>query len=165
LRTLEEWTLPFWPIPPTENAREAAQVSETRATKPVFPPGRYGHRREPGARRRVVPIGFLILVLAASVLLTVRLYDRWGQTDYTSRIVGWSDVTDAKMTIEFAVRIPQGGTAACVVRARSYDGAEVGRLSVTVDNPAPAAEIKATAEVPTTARASHGDVVRCRAAD
>ena len=140
-------------------------MSETRATKPVFPPGRYGHRREPGARRRMVPIGFLILVLAASVLLTVRLYDRWGQTDYTARIVGWSDVTEARLKIEFAVRIPQGGTAICILRARSYAGAEVGKREVRVPNPGAAAEVRARAELSTSTRASHGDVVRCRAAD
>jgi len=137
-------------------------VNETRATAPVFPPGRYGHRRAPGIRRRVVPIVFAVLILTASVALTVRLYDRYGGTDYTSRIVGWSDDSDTRLTVEFEVRIPANGTAACVLRARSYDGAEVGRREVRVANPGATGPIRAREDVPTRARASHGDVVRCR---
>lgn len=139
-------------------------MNETRATTPVFPPGRYGHRRAPGRRRRIVPIVLAALVLVASVLITVRLYDRWGQTDYESKIVGWSDDSAARLTIEFEVRVPAAGTATCVLRARSYDGAEVGLREVQVTNPGATASIRAREDVPTSARASHGDVVRCRAA-
>ncbi|MEV7624518.1 DUF4307 domain-containing protein [Actinoplanes sp. NPDC089786] len=138
-------------------------MNETRATNPVFPPGRYGHRRTPGARRRIVPIVFGVLVLVASVLLTVQLYGRYGQTDYQSRIVGWSKDSDTRLTVEFEVRVPAGGTATCVLRARSYDGAEVGRREVRVANPGAEGPITAREDVPTRARASHGDVVRCRA--
>ncbi|GLY96507.1 DUF4307 domain-containing protein [Actinoplanes sp. NBRC 103695] len=138
-------------------------MNETRATAPVFPPGRYGHRRAPGMRRRIVPIVFGVLILVASVLLTVRLYDQWGQTAYESKIVGWSNDSDTRLTIEFDVRVPAAGAATCVLRARSYDGAEVGRREVRVANPGSAGSIRAREDVPTSARASHGDVVRCRA--
>jgi hypothetical protein len=137
-------------------------VNETRATAPVFPPGRYGHRRAPGLRRRVGPLIFAAVVLVASVLLTVQLYDRYGRTDYQSKIVGWSDDSSTRLTIEFEVRIPANGTATCVLRARSYDGAEVGRREVRLANPGATAQIRAREDVSTRARASHGDVVRCR---
>jgi hypothetical protein len=139
-------------------------VSETRATTPVFPPGRYGRRRAPAGRRRLVPILFAVLVLVASVLLTVRLYNRYGDPDYRSRIVGWSAESDTRLTIEFAVRVPQRGTAECVLRARAYDGSEVGRTTTTVPNPGPTGEVRSSAEVTTRARAAAGDVVRCHAA-
>ena len=137
------------------------RLSETRATTPAFPPGRYGRRRD-GRRRLTVPIAFGVLVLALSVLLTVRLYDRYGDPDYDPRILGWTEVTDTNMTIEFTVRVPAGGSAECVLRARSYDGAEVGRRTVTVIAPAGATTAEGREPVTTTARASHGDVVRCR---
>jgi hypothetical protein len=137
-------------------------VSETRATTPVFPPGRYGRRRD-GRRRPAVPIIAGLLVLAVSLLLAVRLYDRFGDPTYEPQIVGWRDVTPASMTIEFTVPVPAGGSAECMVRARSYDGAEVGRRTVVVTAPAGSTTAEGRERVPTTALASHGDVLRCRA--
>ena len=135
-------------------------MSETRATHPVFPPGRYGRRRD-GRRRIALPILFGALVLAFAVFLTVRLYSTYGDPDYNPRIVGWTDVSASGMTIDFTVRVPAGGSASCVLRARSYDGAEVGRRTVTV-TAAPGATIAEAKEpVTTTKLASHGDVVRC----
>jgi hypothetical protein len=136
------------------------QVSETRATGPVFPPGRYGRRRD-GRRHRAVPLILGAIVLAASLFLAVRLYGQYGDPDYDSRIIGWTDVTPTGMTVEFTVRVPAGGSATCVLRARSYDGAEVGRRTVTVSAPPRATTVEVRERVPTRARASHGDVLRC----
>jgi hypothetical protein len=144
------------------NAREAAEVSETRATAPVFPPGRYGRRRD-RRRSRLLPVIFGVLVLAVSVLASVRLYQQYGgDPDYDPQIVGWSDVTDTSMTVRFTVRVPAGGSAVCVLRARTYDGAEVGRREVTVSAAGDARQIRAEEAVPTSARAAVGDVIRCR---
>jgi hypothetical protein len=136
-------------------------VSETRATTPVFPPGRYGRRRD-GRRHWLLPVVFGVLVLAVSLLAAVRLYRQYGDPDYDARIVGWSDVTPARMTIEFTVRVPAGGAAVCVLRARTYDGAEVGRREVTVSATGDATQIRARENVPTSTAAAVGDVVRCR---
>jgi hypothetical protein len=136
-------------------------VSETRATHPVFPPGRYGRRRD-GKRHLGLPILFGALVLAFTVFLAIRLYSAYGDPDYDPQIVGWTDVTTSGMTIDFTVRVPAGGSASCVLRARSYDGAEVGRRTVTVTAAGDATIAEAKERVTTTARASHGDVVRCR---
>ena len=140
-----------------------SQVSETRATDPVFPPGRYGRRRD-GRSRRGLPIVFGAVVVAVSLLLALRLYGQYGDPDYDARIVGWTDVTPAAMTIEFTVRVPEGGAATCVLRARSYDGAEVGRRTVTLAAAPGATTIEGRERVTTSARASHGDVVRCQPA-
>jgi Domain of unknown function (DUF4307) len=139
-------------------------VSETRTTAPVFPPGRYGRRRS-GRRRPVVPIIALVLVVGASLLLSVRLFQQFGQTDYEPQIVGWSEPSDAVMTIEFKVRVPAGQAAECVLRARDYDGFEVGRRTVIVHPEGDGRTIDAKETVPTTARASVGDVVACQPAD
>ncbi len=136
-------------------------MSETRATTPAFPPGRYGRRRD-GRRHWGLPILFGALVVALSLVLAVRLYGQYGDPDYDARIVGWTEVTPAGMTIEFTVLVPAGGAATCVLRARSYDGAEVGRRTVTVAAAPGATTVEGRERVTTTARASHGDVVRCR---
>ncbi len=101
-------------------------MSETRATAPVFPPGRYGRRRD-GRRRLLLPVLLAVSVGIAAVFLAVRLYGQYGDPTYDAQIVGWTDVTDKQMTIRFTVRVPAGGSATCGLRARSYDGAEVGR--------------------------------------
>jgi len=139
------------------------QVSETHTTNPVFPPGRYGHRRE-GRRRPVVPIIILAVVLAASVLLSVKLYQRYGQTDYQAQIVSWQP-TDTTTTIKFTVKVPAGKSAECVLRARDYGGNEVGRRTVVVKPAdASATSIEADEQVATTKRGYVGDVVGCQPA-
>ncbi|MGK5680966.1 DUF4307 domain-containing protein [Actinoplanes sp. URMC 104] len=138
-------------------------MSETRTTDPVFPPGRYGRRRS-GRRRPVLPIVALVLVIAASVLLSVKLFQQYGQTDYDPQIVGWEEPSATVMTIKFKVHVPEGGAAECILRARDYDGFEVGRRTVVVRAGAGESTIDAREDVPTKSRASVGDVIRCRAA-
>lgn len=136
-------------------------MSETRATHPVFPPGRYGRRRD-GRRHLGLPILFGALILGFAVFLAVRLYSAYGDPNYDPQIVGWTDVTTTNMTIDFTVRVPAGGSASCVLRARSYDGAEVGRRTVTITAAPGATTAEAKEPVTTSALASHGDVLRCR---
>jgi Domain of unknown function (DUF4307) len=148
---------------PDDNKRtRGPQVSETRATTSVYPPGRYGRRRQPG-RRWSLP-----LVLAAIVCGVVALgvswayYQKFGQTDYSPEIVGWNEPTDAQMVIKFRVRVPAGETASCMLRARDYQGYEVGTRAVQVPARAGGGEVEVTESVPTTARGSVGDVMSCQ---
>lgn len=146
-------------------------MSETRATDtaeaapdaPVFPAGRYGRRRA-GRRRGPLSAVLLVLVIAGSLLLTFRLYQTFGQTDYDPQIVGWADPTDTQMVVEFTVRVPAGRAASCTVRARDYQGYEVGRKDAIVRPEGDSTEIDAKVPVPTKARASVGDVLGCEAA-
>ena len=138
-------------------------MSETRTTNPVFPPGRYGRRRS-GRRRSVLPIVVLVVVVVASLLLAVRLFQRFGQTDYEAQIVGWSEPSAAELVIEFKVRVPAGGATTCVLRARDYDGFEVGRRTVLVQAAAGQRTVDVRESVPTKSRASVGDVMGCRPA-
>jgi hypothetical protein len=147
---------------PTYLAGEVPLVSETRATAPVFPPGRYGRRRD-GRRRLLLPALLAVLVGVAAVFLVVRLYGQYGDPNYDSQIVSWTDVTDRQLTVKFKVRVPEGGSATCGLRARDYNGAEVGRVTVTVTAAPAATTIDASEPVPTSARAAVGEVVRCAA--
>ncbi|GAA4923556.1 DUF4307 domain-containing protein [Actinoplanes utahensis] len=138
-------------------------MSETHATTPVFPPGRYGRRRE-GARRRLLPIVATVVFALGLGGLTFAYYQKYGQTDYTADIIGWSVRSDAEMVIEFRVRVPDGGSAMCMARARDYDGFEVGRKPVTVPAPDGGGSVEVRESVPTEKRASVGDVMGCRPA-
>jgi hypothetical protein len=148
---------------PTDNKRtRGPQVSETRATTPVFPPGRYGRRRASG-RRRSLPLLVAAVVFAVGGLAVGWAYYRkFGQTDYSPEIVGWNEPTDAEMVIKFRVRVPSGETAACVLRARDFQGYELGTRTVTVPAKPGGGEVEVTGSVPTTARGSVGDVMSCR---
>jgi hypothetical protein len=136
-------------------------MTETRATAPVFPPGRYGRRRE--GRRSWTPVLLCAVMIAASVLVGIRLYQRYGDPTYTAQVIRNSTPTDTQVVVEFDVRVPAGGAAICVLRARAYDGREVGRREVTVQAKPGASRADASEAVPTTARAFVGEVVRCRA--
>jgi hypothetical protein len=155
---------------PTGNKRmRGRHVSETRATTtagaaPVFPPGRYGHRRE-GRRRPVVPLIVLAVVIAASLAVTVKLYQRFGQTDYQAQIVGWDPPTDSEILIHFTVTVPAGAPAKCALQARDYGGNDVGDREVVVRPTGGATTIDAKEAVATKARASAGYVLGCQAAD
>ncbi|MET3427087.1 hypothetical protein BJ973_006299 [Actinoplanes tereljensis] len=138
-------------------------MSETHTTTPVFPPGRYGRRRD-GRRKLAGPIIALTLVVAFSVLISIKLYQRYGETDYQPQIVGWQVPSDAAMTIKFKVRVPAGGAAECALRARDYQGNEVGRRTVVVRAGTGETAIEAEETVTTTARGSVGDVPGCQSA-
>ena len=136
-------------------------MSETHTTAPVFPPGRYGRRRD-GRRHLAVPIAVLALVIVVCVLISVRLYRQYGDPDYSSQIVRWTGATATQVTVDFTVRVPAGGSAKCFLRAQSYDGVEVGSRTVTVTATGDDTTIEAREVVTTTARASVGQVVRCQ---
>jgi hypothetical protein len=138
-------------------------VSETHATTPVFPPGRYGRRRD-GKQRRWLPILTTAVFGLALAGLTFAYFDKFGQTDYKADIIGWKTPSSTEMVIEFRVRVPEGGAATCMLRARDYDGFEVGRRPVTVPAPASGGSVEVRESVPTKERGSVGDVMGCRPA-
>jgi hypothetical protein len=142
--------------------RRGPLVSETRATAAMFPPGRYGRRRD-GRRRLLGPIIFGLVVGLIAVGLTVRLYGQYGDPAYDAQIVRWTGVTDTQITVDFKVRVPAGGSATCGLRARAYDGTEVGTRTVTVHAGTDrATSIEASEVVATTARPAVGEVLRCQ---
>jgi hypothetical protein len=150
---------------PTDNKRtRGRQVSETHATAPVFPAGRYGRRRE-GSRRRWPSIVITALFAVGIVALSVQFYNKFGEGDYDPQIIGWSDPTPAELVIQFRVLVPEDGSATCMLRARDYDGFEVGRRSVTVTGKPGGGSVEVSESVPTKSQASVGDVMGCRAGD
>jgi hypothetical protein len=135
----------------------------TTAAGAMFPPGRYGRRRDPKARRPrwVVPV-IAIAVLAIMGGLTVKLYKQYGNPQYTPTVIKLTNVTDSSIDVTFRVSKPNGAAATCTVDALTRAGAALGSAQV----PVPAGtNVQVTATIKTTARAYIAQVPSCHSAD
>ncbi|HEX6498031.1 MAG TPA: DUF4307 domain-containing protein [Micromonosporaceae bacterium] len=143
-------------------------MTETRAVPPnapVFPPGRYGRRREPRRAPRWLVALLVAVVVAAGLAVSYGLYVKYGSDPFTGQVTRYSEVADDHVTVEFQVHRPAGAAGVCGVRARSRDGREVGWAEVPVPRGDPAQrDVKLTYRLATTARAFAVDVQNCRAA-
>ncbi|MEU8181928.1 DUF4307 domain-containing protein [Micromonospora sp. NPDC049044] len=143
-------------------------MTETPATissgAPVFPAGRYGHRRAPGGERRrnVLTALVLLALVAALTLISVRLYRQYGDPVYDAHVITYTDITDNQVFVDFRVTVPKGGSAVCVLRARDRAGAEVARDEITVTAQPGDRHVTTRHRLTTTARPFIGEVLRCR---
>jgi hypothetical protein len=128
------------------------------ATAPVFPPGRYGRRRARARTPRWVPVALLVPVVLAMLLLAGYLYRQYGDPAYRVTVQSQSGITDTSATVTFTVHKRDGGPAVCRVRAKSYNGAEVGYADVTV---AAGTDVTVRYTVATSARPYAIDVFGC----
>ncbi|GIG65812.1 DUF4307 domain-containing protein [Phytomonospora endophytica] len=136
-------------------------MSETRTTPVRFPPGRYGRRRDGRKVSRPLVVIAAALVVAGGVAVAVKLYQQYGDPAYTASTVGY-ELTDATADITFQVTKPGGTPALCQVRARSRDGAEVGRAEVAIPPGEPGGDgVTVTYSLATSARAVVVEVQRC----
>ncbi|MFI7592949.1 DUF4307 domain-containing protein [Micromonospora sp. NPDC049359] len=144
-------------------------MTETHATispgAPVFPAGRYGRRRAPGGgRRRTLLAALVLLVLVVGLsLISLRLYRQYGDPVYDAQVITYTDITDSQVVVDFRVRVPEGGSAVCVLRARDRAGVEVARDEVTVTAAPGDRHVTARYRLGTSARPFIGEVLRCRA--
>jgi hypothetical protein len=132
---------------------------------PVFPADRYGRRRAPRRRRPWLSTLLAIALVAVLGLAAVRLYRQYGDPAYDAQVITYTDITDTQLLLVFRVTVPPGGSAICMVRARSRDGAEVAREEVRVDAPPGETQPVVEHKLATTGLALLGEVLRCRAAD
>ncbi|GAB3799038.1 DUF4307 domain-containing protein [Micromonospora zhanjiangensis] len=143
-------------------------MTETHATTPitapVFPPGRYGRRRAARRRRPWVAAALAVALVAVLGLVSVRLYRMYGDPNYQAEVLTYTQITDRQVVVDFRVTVPPGGSAVCVLRARSRDGAEVAREEVPVTAPAGERQVTVQHRLATTGRPLLGEVLRCRAA-
>ncbi|RIV34457.1 DUF4307 domain-containing protein [Micromonospora radicis] len=141
-------------------------MTETHATippgTPMFPPGRYGRRREPGRRRPVLTAILLVALVAVLTAISVRLYRQYGDPAYDTQLITYTDITDTQVVVDFRVNLPEGGSAVCLLRARDSAGAEVGREEVAVAAAAGQRQITVRHRLVTDARPFIGEVIRCR---
>lgn len=145
--------------------KEHTAVTQTNATTsdpgPVFPPGRYGHRRAPRRHpRRWLPALLAAATALAGLAVAVRLYQQYGAGPYDAQVVRFTDVTDRQVVVQFQVNLPAGAGATCVVRARDRSGVEVGRQQVRVAA-GPDRRPLVSHRLATTARPVTGEVAGC----
>ncbi|WBB77406.1 DUF4307 domain-containing protein [Micromonospora sp. WMMD882] len=142
-------------------------MTETHATTapgaPVFPPGRYGRRRQARRRRPWLTALLVAVVVVALGLAAFRLYQRYGDPTYDAQVITYTDVTDTGILVDFQVNVPPGGSAVCLLRARSVDGAEVAREQVPVTADGQDRVVRLQHRLTTSARPFIGEVVRCHA--
>src|SRR5262245_49469247 len=144
------------------------QVTETPATtplaRPIFPPGRYGRRREPRRTSRWVTPAVAVGLAALAMLAGVTLFKAYGERDYSASVTAFADITDTQVVVTFMVRLPAQGTAKCVVRARDETGVEAGREEITVKAGPDPARTVVSHRLVTRARPITGEVQGCRPA-
>jgi hypothetical protein len=126
----------------------------------VFPPGRYGRRRD--HRRRPWLVKTIAVVLFALLgVVAVKLYVDYGKTDFTPTVLRYSDVKPSSITVRFEVDKPSGAAAVCTVEAYATDGSIVGSAQVPV---AAGRSVTVDYTLATTALARAADVTTCHAA-
>jgi hypothetical protein len=76
--------------------------------------------------------------------------------------IGFSEVTDQSVTVNFTVFLPSGASAVCTVRAMDARAVEVGRAQVPVHSDGTSATV--VYALPVTARPSSAFVESCRLA-
>lgn len=135
-------------------------MTETHVAAPVFPPGRYGRRRSGNRPSRLLIAVLALVMLAITGSIGVRLYQAYGERDYSSAVTRFS-VADREVAVEFIVRIPAGAAASCVVRARNAAGIEVGHETILVAAGADPARTVATHRLTTSDRPVTGEVQGC----
>ncbi|HEU0240631.1 MAG TPA: DUF4307 domain-containing protein [Micromonosporaceae bacterium] len=125
----------------------------------VFPPGRYGRRREPVRRRWVLPLA-LVAVIALTGLVALKLYTQYGTQQFSPTVLSLTNVTNSTVTVTFRVAKPEG-PAVCTINAEARDGTILG----TSDVPVPAGSVvTVTHTVTTSGRPYIAEVPACRAA-
>jgi hypothetical protein len=125
---------------------------------PVFPPGRYGRRRDP-RRRRWLPTALLVVLLAGTVALATWLYGRYGNPPYQTEVTGTPQISDSSVTVAFTVTKRDPGPATCRLHALDRSGAEVGYAEVPVG---PGATVSVRYPLATSARPYTVEILGCR---
>lgn len=126
----------------------------------VGPAARYDQPRRLGHRLLAVflSIAFVALMTAIVVSLTRKAF----AGNPTASVVGFTVVSDREVLVRFAVRKQANDRAFCIVRARGFDGREVGRdvAEVGVDGRLER-NVQAEFALATTGRAVTGEVAGC----
>jgi hypothetical protein len=149
----------------SDNNGEGHFVTTTRtrdSEAPVFPPGRYGRRRDPRlARRRALP---LVLVLGAVVglVVAIALYQQYSPAQYQGQLLSFQVRSASQAEFRLQVSKPAGQRAECSVQALAYDHTPVGQTDVEIPpGSSDSTSVTVTASLRTSARAYTGEVVGC----
>ncbi|BDX30679.1 membrane protein [Mycobacterium antarcticum] len=125
------------------------------------PTSRYGQQRLSRRARRRLAVVLTVAIVAAAVTLALVAYQRLGTSEVKGELGGYELVdTD---TVRVTISVTRGDPSrpvVCIIRARSVDGAEVGRRELLVP-PSTADTVQVTALVEATRQPVVGDVYGC----
>jgi hypothetical protein len=131
----------------------------TTTPAPIFPPGRYGRRREPHRNRRWLAFALLLPVLVGATWLAVKLYSQYSGTVYNPIVSGFTVVSDHRVDLRLDVE-QAAKPAVCRIQATDPSSIEVGYAEVPV--PAGSA-VRVSYSLTTTGRATGVEVLGCSA--
>ena len=132
-----------------------------RSTGPVRPASRYGRPPGPSTGRGRIALWLGIGVAAVSVALAVVAYQRYETLDVEGESAAFTFLDDETVEITISVtRKDPSRPAVCIVRTRSYDGAETGRREVLV-GPSEAKTVQVTTTVKSFRPPVVGDIYGC----
>ncbi len=125
------------------------------------PAARYGHQRLTSPSRRRLVVVVFIVVVAAAVALAVVAYQRLGTSEVKGELGGYQlvDADTVQVTMSVTRKDPSRPVV-CIIRARSLDGAEIGRREVLVP-PSAQTTVQVSAVVKATRPPVVGDVYGC----
>jgi uncharacterized protein (DUF58 family) len=111
-------------------------------------------------RRRVAALmGVLTVVIALGLAIVV--YQRFESVAVEGSTAAFTVIDDETVSVTISVtRKDPARPVVCIVRARSYDGAETGRREIVV-GPSEAKTVQVTTTVKTYARSVMGDIYGC----
>ncbi|KRE29143.1 hypothetical protein ASG82_26235 [Mycobacterium sp. Soil538] len=125
------------------------------------PAARYGSQGPSRRNRRRIVLAATVLVLALGVAIAAVAFTRLGSADIKGELGGYRVVDDGTVEVTVSVtRDDPSQPVVCIVRARSYDGDEVGRRELLVA-PSPAKTVQVRTVVKTSAPPVVGDVYGC----
>lgn len=125
------------------------------------PPSRYGRTPMSAPTRRRVTGLLLALVIAVALGLAVLVYQRFEGVAVEGSTAAFVVLDDETVSVTISVtRRDPAQPVVCIVRARSYDGAETGRREIVV-GPSEAKTVQLTTTVKTYTRSVMGDVYGC----
>ncbi len=125
------------------------------------PVARYGQQRLSRRARRRLAVLLFVVIVAAAVALALVAFQRLGTGEVKGELGGYEliDGQTARVTISVTRKDPSRPVV-CIIRARSIDGAEIGRREVLVP-PSAQATVQVTAVVKSSRTPVVGDVYGC----
>lgn len=125
------------------------------------PADRYGRQRLDRRTRRWIAAGLTLAVALIGVAIAAVAFTRLGSGEVKGEMGGYRALDDQTIEVTMSVTRDDPSTpVVCIVRARSYDGAETGRRELLVP-PSEATTVQVTTIVKTSSPAVVGDVYGC----
>ena len=124
---------------------------------PRRPPGRYD---DPRSSNRLLVVTAAVVVGALIAAGVYVLYERRTEGRLPYEVRSYEVLSDTAVRVSFEVSLARGERGECKLRARGRSGGDVGSAVIPV-GPGTGGALVTSYDLPTTGRASTGEVVGC----